>query len=98
MTGQHTETLARRRLEGEKIQSASRSHSTYLPNCRVSVYWPILSRIEVCWLELSFLPRCCFCGGILWWPFGIVFYRGYTGLHLAHRACRAKYMAPIRRV
>src|ERR1019366_8236651 len=43
-----------------------------------------------------FLPRCCYCGAILWSPFEVGSYQGRTGLHLAHRDCRDELLAARR--
>jgi hypothetical protein len=34
-------------------------------------------------------PRCYFCRRVLWWPFGLSIFRGWTGLHVAHQSCLA---------
>jgi hypothetical protein len=36
---------------------------------------------------MSFPPRCYYCRRIIWWPFGLVFFRAFWRLHVAHRSC-----------
>jgi hypothetical protein len=37
--------------------------------------------------EIRFPPRCYYCRRIIWWPSGLVFFRAFWRLHVAHRAC-----------
>jgi len=36
---------------------------------------------------MSFPPRCYYCHRIIWWPFGLVFFRAFWRRQVAHRAC-----------
>jgi|GEM_PF-4608470 len=46
--------------------------------------------------KMTFMPRCCFCGAVLWSPFEVGSYQGRTGLHLAHRDCRDEFLTARR--
>jgi hypothetical protein len=36
---------------------------------------------------MCFPPRCYYCRSRIRWPFGLSIFRGWTGLHVAHRSC-----------
>jgi hypothetical protein len=37
--------------------------------------------------KMNFPPRCYYCRRIIWWPFGLIFFRAFWRLHVAHRSC-----------